>query len=102
LDKGGPTFNIELTPEGYINKGERDYLPVVFSSQTNVQNLNDYKSPFSKFTNIQEKYLTLGSIDFCTLSTSGNATLRYAKYYDEIIDEKISKLQSNTVLEIGG
>jgi hypothetical protein len=97
----GPSFDIELTQNGYINRGQRNYLPSFFTNQTDAINLSDYKSPYKRDMSLEVKYLTLGGVNFCTPLNSGNTTLRYAKYYDEIVENEISKIQNNTILEIG-
>lgn len=97
----GPTFDVELTKNGYINKGERNYLPSLFNNQKEVIDLNDFESPFNKDEYLESRYLSLGGKNFCTPINSGNTTLRYAKYYDEIIDNLIPKFQNNIILEIG-
>ena len=99
--KEGPTFDIELTKDGYINKGERNYLPSVFNNQSNTEDINDYQSPFGKDTSKEKNFLSLGGVKFCTPVNSGNGTLRYAKYYDEIIEDKINIISGSSILEIG-
>ena len=99
--KEGPTFDIELTKDGYINKGERNYLPSVFNNQSNTEDINDYQSPFGKDTSNRKNFLSLGGVNFCTPVNSGNGTLRYAKYYDEIIEDKINIILGSSILEIG-
>jgi len=99
--KEGPTFDIELTQDGYINKGERNYLPSAFNNQSNTEDINDYQSPFGKDTSKEKKFLSLGGVNFCTPVNSGNDTLRYAKYYDEIIEDQINVIPGSSILEIG-
>ena len=96
------TFNVELTKNGFLNKGERNYFPAIYEKGKNFNHFlyTDTKKNFKKIKTIRTKeYTEINLKKFCSPKNSNGATYIANNFFD-IIDNKIDYVPKK-ILEIG-